>query len=109
MAGEASKYVLDHLLSLEAFLDVSILSGFSFGVDKASVLAAEGKLLGRLVSRTGTKGDGERSKAVMDFAPLKDKTQVQQFAGSTNWLRPHLREEYAQAMKVLGEFMKPGV
>ena len=105
---DASRHVLDHLLSLEAFLDVSILSGFSFGVDKADVLRAEGKLLGRLVSRSGIKGDGERAQAVRDFAPLKEKVHVQQFAGSTNWLRQHMKEPYAQALKVLGEYMKPG-
>jgi len=45
---------------------------------------------------------------VQDFAPLKEKLHVQQFAGSTNWLRQHMREEYAHALKVLGEYMKPG-
>ena len=105
---KASKHVIDHLVSLEAFLDVSILSGFSFGVEKAQVLQTEGKLLGRLVSRTGVRGDGERAQAVRDFAPLKEKVHVQQFAGSTNWLRQHMKEPYAQALKVLGEFMKPG-
>ena len=70
---KASKHVVDHLVSLEAFLDVSILSGFSFGVEKAQVLQTEGKLLGRLVSRTGVRGDGERAQAVRDFAPLKEK------------------------------------
>ena len=33
---------------------------------------------------------------------------MQQFAGSTNWLRQHMRVEYGQAMKVLGEYLKPG-
>ena len=35
---KASPFVLDHLLSLEAFLDVSICSGFSFGCAKANLL-----------------------------------------------------------------------
>jgi len=70
--ADASSHVLDHLLSLEAFLDVSILSGFSFGVEKAQVLQAQGKLLGRIVSRTGVKGDGERAQAVQDLAPLRE-------------------------------------
>ena len=104
----ASWHVLDHAVSLEAFLDVSILSGFSFGIDKAKVLVASGSLLGRIVGRDGVTGDEERAQAVRDFAPLKSKQHVQQFAGCTNWLRPHMREEYAQALKVLGEYMKPG-
>ena len=95
-------------MSLEAFLGVSILSGFSFGIDKAKVLVASGSLLGRIVGRDGVTGDEDRAQAVRDFAPLKSKQHVQQFAGCTNWLRPHMREEYAQALKVLGEYMKPG-
>ena len=85
-------HVLDHLLSLEAFMDVSIINGFSFGVEKAQVMVPEGNLLGRKVGRSGVKGDEERSKAIRDFGALKNKKQVQQFAGSTNWLRAHLRE-----------------
>eukprot|EP00969_Alexandrium_andersonii_P307685 13601046-Alexandrium_andersonii.AAC.1 len=69
---KACPHVLDHLLSLEAFLDVSILSGFSFGVEKAHVLQAKGKLLGRCVSRNGVTGDDERVQAIKDFAPLKE-------------------------------------
>ena len=42
---KADPLLLDHLVSLEAFLDKSILSGFSFGVEKATVAAQEGKLL----------------------------------------------------------------
>ena len=69
-------HVLDHLLSLEAFLDVSILNGFSFGVEKAQTLVPEGKLLGRSVGRNGVRGDEERSKAIREFGPLKNKKQV---------------------------------
>ena len=101
-------HILDHLVSLEAFLDVSIVAGFSFGSEKAKIMVAEGSLLGRVVSRTGVAGDEERAQAVRDFAPLRTKQHVQQFAGSTNWLRQHLPVEYAQALKHLTEFLKPG-
>lgn len=33
---------------------------------------------------------------------------MHQFAGSTNLLRQHMKELYARAPKVLGEYMKPG-
>ena len=46
----ADPHVLDHLLSTEAFLDKSIVSGFSYGVDKAQILVIKGKLLGNWVS-----------------------------------------------------------
>ena len=66
---KASSSVLGHLLSLEAFLDKSIAAGFSYGCDKAEVMVSQGKLLGHLVTREGSQPDGERVKAVMDFAP----------------------------------------
>ena len=39
---KACGHLLDHLVSLEAFLDKSILFGFSFGVGKAEACVAEG-------------------------------------------------------------------
>ena len=101
-------HVLDHLVSLEAFLDVSIKAGFSFGAEKAKIMVDQGTLLGRLVSREGIAADEERAQAVRDFAPLRTKQHVQQFAGSANWLRQHMPLEYAQALKLLDEFLKPG-
>ena len=47
---KASRFLLDHLNELEAFLDVSILSGFSYGVNKAFVVVIRGSLLGHRVS-----------------------------------------------------------
>ena len=46
VTGIQCSHLLDHLVSLEAFLDTSILFGFSFGVGKPEVCVAEGKLLG---------------------------------------------------------------
>ena len=98
---KADRFLLDHLVSLEAFLDKSIIFGFSYGVAKAELCCTKGKLLGHLVSRNGTAPDPERSQAVRDFAPLKEKLHIQQFLGCTNWLRTYpidqvrlLREKY---------------
>ena len=98
---KASPFVIDHLVSLEAFLDVSIRSGFSFGCAKAKVLQHEGALLGRIVSRTGVKGDLDRAKAVHDFAPIVDLKSLQQFLGCANWLRQHLPTPYVCCVKHL--------
>ena len=78
---KADKHLLDHLVSLEAFLDKSIQAGFSYGCDKASVCKTEGKLLGHYVSRNGTRADGEAVQAIRGFAPLKEKLHIQQFCG----------------------------
>ena len=105
---EASPFVLDHLLSLEVFLGVSICSGFSFGCAKASILVSEGNLLGRVVGRDGVSGDVDRAEAVRKFAPMKEVKHLQQFWGCTNWLRPHLPVECVRAVKVLSPFMREG-
>ena len=105
---KADPLLLDHLVSLEAFLDKSILAGFSFGVDKATVAAQEGKLLGHFVSRSGVRADGQSVQGVRDFAPLREKLHIQQFLGCTNWLRWYLPMEYGQAAKVLGDYQKAG-
>ena len=106
--GSRHRHLVDHMVSLEAFLDRSIIVGFSFGVNKALVAAVEGKLLGHTISRSGCRPDPERTQAVRDFPPLKEKVHVQQFLGCANWLRIYLPSEFAHAAKVLGEFQKPG-
>jgi hypothetical protein len=95
------------MISLEAFLDKSIVSGFSFGCGKAQeVVVPEGKLLGHHISRQGAKPDEERIQAVLDFACLRELKHVQQFLGCTNWLRMYLDPSYAHAAKVIGEYQK---
>ena len=39
---KAASWVLEHAVSLEAFLDTSIVAGFSYGVDKAQVAVTSG-------------------------------------------------------------------
>ena len=104
----ACPHVREHMVSLMAFLHKSIVSGFSFGIDKAQVLIIAGKLLGHMVTRSGAGLDPERSQAVMDFAPLKELLHVQQFLGCTNWLRVCLHAVYAHAAKIVGELQKEG-
>ena len=105
---KACSHLLDHLVSLEAFLDKSILFGFSFGVGKAEVCVAEGKLPGHSIGRHGSAPDPERCQAVTDFPLLKEKLHIQQFLGCANWLRGYLPAEYGHAAKILGQWQKPG-
>ena len=90
---KACPHLLDHLVSLEAFLDKSILFGFSFGINKAEVCVAEGRLLGHKIGRNGSAPDEELCQAVVDFPPLKEKLHIQQFLGCANWLRGYLPAE----------------
>eukprot|EP00439_Symbiodinium_sp_Y106_P075121 s830_g14.t2 len=76
-------HLLDHLVSLEAFLDKSILFGFSFGINKAEVAVAEEKLLGHRIGRNGSSSDEERCQAVVDFfAPARKAP-----CPAVSWLR----------------------
>ena len=105
---KASKFMLEHLSCLETFLDTSIVAGFSFGINKAQIAVTEGNLLGHRVKRSGISHDPEKTQAIRDFAPLKDPTHVRQFLGSTNWIRLFMPAPYAAAVKILGEWSKPG-
>ena len=72
----ASKAILEHVGALEPFLDVSIVSGFSFGISKAFVAVQKGKLLGHIVGREGASADEEKTQAIRDFAPIKTTAAV---------------------------------
>ena len=105
---DTSPGLLEHLEALEPFLDTSVLAGFSYGINKAFMVAIEGSLLGHHVSREGSSHQAEKTDAIRKFSPLHDVSQVRQFVGSTNWVRRYLLPCYATAVKILGEYMKPG-
>ena len=106
--SKADPHLLDHLVSLEAFLDKSIVFGFSFGIAKADICVEKGKLLGHLIGRHGSTPDPERCQAVVDFPPLKEKVHIQQFLGCGNWLRAYLPAAFGHVAKILGAYQKPG-
>ena len=99
-------HLLDHLETLEAFLDTSIMAGVSFGVEKAKIAVMEGELLGHVVGRKGASAQKEKTLAIVKFPPLKEKVQVQQFLGCTNFLRYYLQPQNAHCGKILGEYVK---
>ena len=101
---KADPHLLDHLVSLEGFLDKSIIFGFPFGISKAEICMTKGKLLGHNIGRYGSSPDKDRCQAVVDFPPLKAKLHIQQFLGCSNWLRPYLPAEYGPAAKILGAY-----
>ena len=82
-------HLLDHLETLEAFLDTSIMAGVSFGTKKAKLAVTEGELLGHVVGRKGASVQKSKTLAIVQFPPLKEK--VQQFLGCTNFLRYYLQ------------------
>ena len=70
-----------------------MLFGFSFGINKAEVAVAEGKLLAHRIGRK--------------FARCGASSSMQ-FLGCANWLWGYLPAEYGHASKVLGQWQKPG-
>ena len=72
------------MISVEALLDIAILSGFSFGLDKAKPFALIVELLGYWVGRKGRWPNDDRIKQIMDFAAIKTKQQLQQLFGCAN-------------------------
>ena len=93
-------------MSLEALLDKAILTGFSFGIEKAKLFAIMGELLGDIVDRNGRRPSGERVKSIQNFPPLKDKTHVQQFLGCSNWVRYYLLQWFSVLVKKLGKYLR---
>ena len=83
---------LDHVISVEALLDIAILSGFSFGIEKAKVMATQGELLGDYVGRKGRWPKQDRIQAILDFPAILNKQQLQQFLGCTNWVRAYMEK-----------------
>ena len=81
---EASKFVFEHLLALEAFFDNSIVAGLSHGVAKAQIIMIKGVLLGNLVGRFGKTADPEKTQVMREFAPLTEPTRARHFLGCTN-------------------------
>ena len=49
----ADTFLLDHLVSLEELLDVSIVTGFSLSVDKSQVAQLEVTYIGDKIGRDG--------------------------------------------------------
>ena len=84
------------------------MSGFSYGSSKAVIGVTEGKVLGRVVSRTGSKCEPERVQAIKDFAPLENPNHIRQFLGSTNWIRWFLPAWYPAVARILTDFLRPG-
>ena len=78
----ACGFVLDHLASVEALLDVAIITGFSFGLDKAVVLQTQIQLLGSVVGREGREATEEHVRSIVEWGDLADVSAVRQFLGA---------------------------
>jgi hypothetical protein len=105
---QACRHVLDHLLELEALLDVATVTGFSLGVNKLKLLQTKAELLGDFVDRDGREPSPERMKAIQEFPPLMELKHLHGFLGCTNRVRGYLPQQYGALVKILGAWLEPG-
>ena len=59
--------MLDHLLELEALLDVATVTGFSLGLNELKLLQTKAELLGDFIGRDGREPSPERMKTIQEF------------------------------------------
>ena len=102
----ADRFLVDHVVELESFFDRSVMSGMSYGLEKACLAVTEGSLLGHRVGRNGLRVQPDKTRAVTAFPPLRERLHVQQFLGCTNFLRFYTPPQYSHCAKVLGEYVK---
>ena len=102
---EADPMVLDHLRSLEPLADVAIATGFSFGATKALLVEPRIKLLGEHIDRYGRTSTDEHIKAITNWPAITEVGQLRQFLGTVNWVRAHLPNKFAQALKAVSPYL----
>ena len=94
---QADSHLIDHLVSLEAFLDKSISPSAS---TKAEVVVAEGK--------APWPHDEERCQAVVDFPPCAKSCISNSSWAARTGCGATCPQEYGHAAKVLGQWQRPG-
>ena len=103
---DASRFVLEHAECLEPLLDMAIVSGFSFGVEKAELYRIKIKYLGEIISRTTRVPTDEHRIAIINYPePIPDIPALRRFMGVVNWVRPHEPAEFAAAAKDVTKYL----
>ena len=106
---DVSPFALEHIESLEALFDVSIVSGFSFGVSKAYLMQVSVEFLSEVAGREVRTVTDRHWKAILDIPePIKDVPQLRRFLGVVNWVRPHEPAEFGTALRGLTKYLGKG-
>jgi len=87
-----SKQHHDHVYHLRQVLERCRQNGISLNPKKLVFKVTEGKLLGHIVSREGTKIDSERVKSIQSLTFPASKTAVHSFFRKVNFLRRFILE-----------------
>ncbi|KAH9294618.1 hypothetical protein KI387_038206 [Taxus chinensis] len=100
-----SKQRNDHCDHLEQVLIRCREHGISLNPKKSVFRVTEGKLLGHIVSKEGTKIDAERVKAIQSLTLPTSKTGVHSFFGKVNFLRRFV-PDFAEKTRHISNMMK---
>ena len=98
-----------HLAHMAALCAAGEEGCLSFKHSKSQLLQHQLILLGTVVGRHGLEPDPEKVRALERFPPPASKTQLREFFGAVNWLRPFLGPEFAETSAPLRKLLKKKV
>ena len=104
--AEASGAVLKHLARLQAIFETAASNGLSFKLHKSQLLRKSLRPLGTITGENIMAPDPAKIQGIQDFPPPVTKTQLREFFGSVNWLRPFHPPSYAQHSADLRRYPK---
>ena len=105
----ADRTVLENLSRLMAVFETAAKAGLSFKLTKSQLLQPELRLLGTITGRHGQSPDPAKVQGIQDFPPPTSKTQLREFFGSVNWLRPFLSSAFARDSAELRKYLRNNV
>ena len=108
-APAAEVEVAWHLAHMAALCAAGEEGGLSFKHSKSQLLQHQLILLGTVVGRHGLEPDPEKVRALERFPPPASKTQLREFFGAVNWLRPFLGPEFTETSAPLRKLLKKKV
>ena len=99
-------FVIEHLVSAEAFLDCSIFTGFSFGAAKMKILQTVIKFVGEWISRAGRMPNEENILIIKKWPSIDSETHLRQFLGTLQYVKIVYGPLFAKLTKPLNGLLK---
>ena len=106
---DVSPGLVEHLVSVERVLDIAICAGISFKLSKLCLAFARVMLLGERVGREGREPDERKVDQIQDWPSIDTFRQLQEFLGTTNFVRHFLGITYAAVIHPLRRYLTKAV
>jgi hypothetical protein len=100
-----SKSDEDHMIHLKQTFEKCHRFGLSLNPKKSHFAMQEGKLLGHIVSRNGTRIDPKRVEAIDTIAIPRNVKEIQSFLGKIAFLRRFI-PNFAEIVKLITDMLK---